>query len=193
MKDFIERMRNYEFDKNHLARLNEKFKLIMEIPGEFAEGVEGLDLVPNEPGIYFWVAKLNDGLASRRYRIYIGKADDTIRGRLNKYFNSFQPHCVNDFKIQAFRRSLPAEVAIEVYVRSLKEVLESNGMIGSQKKTERRKRVHEEENFESGYFTPLLYKMKKPSNEVLKSAYVAYYQESIRLTIADRNADSARE
>ncbi len=205
MTDFIERMKNYEFDESHHARLKE-FKQVIKIPDKFDDGISQLKSVPKEPGIYFWVAEVKYENKTRLYRIYIGKTDSNLRGRLNKYFGDFQPHNVNDFKIQAFHRTLPAGMALSVYVRSLEKQLSEESLMGEENKAKRRARVHHLENeaFQKDFNYPLLNDLdeKKKRNgsfektsfykDQLKDAFAAYYSDSINRAINERNAKNAR-
>lgn len=58
-------------------------------------------------GIYFWVMRHDE--SESLFRIYIGKTN-SLSGRLQNYFDGFQPHSTNDFKLRVFQSYL-SEVA----------------------------------------------------------------------------------
>ncbi|ENJ1793123.1 hypothetical protein AB0557_004337 [Vibrio parahaemolyticus] len=97
----------FKFTDEMVVSLNANFKLV-------AKNVNLMDVTKsdieleichslqydhcNVTGVYFWVMEIE----SQQYRIYVGKTKSLSR-RLSDYFNNFQIHSPNDYKLKFFQ------------------------------------------------------------------------------------------
>ena len=97
----------FKFTSEMIVSLQANFKLV-------AKNVNLMDMTRNDieleichslqkdhcnvTGVYFWVMEIK----SQQYRVYVGKTK-SLKRRLSDYFNNFQIHSPNDYKLNFFQ------------------------------------------------------------------------------------------
>ena len=112
--EFLRKNRNmginldkFKIDNNDLPEFLNQFSLVAEsvnleissrseVESKIIESLMIDDC--NVTGVYFWILRIEDA----QYKIYAGKTK-SLKRRLSDYFNKFQIHSPNDYKLKFFQ------------------------------------------------------------------------------------------
>ena len=103
MKSTVRDLSSYRIREDEVERIDSDFPMVcenanlLEPTGAISAILKSTDFVV--PGVYFWTMTDNRS----EYKIYVGKTK-SLRKRVTDYSREFQPHSVNDYKLQIFQQ-----------------------------------------------------------------------------------------